>query len=102
MAIKTTQLFCRRACFKKDFYRRNKSRMDEAAKRLPQYSCPVCGESTPLLFDPIKSPALLGNFVCPHCGIPRSVIFDFHDSFTFVIGNSMTAQFVIQSAIISS
>ena len=101
LAIKQTQFFCCRKCFKKDYYQRTKAKLAEEAARRPVYNCPICEEATPIDFDPIKDEKSFDEMICPFCGIPRSVMYAHHTNPYFIIGNSMTAQFVVQSAIIS-
>lgn len=102
LAIKETQLFCCRKCFKKDYYKKTKIRIAQESFRRPVYNCPICSNPSSVEFDPIKSPKEFYNLVCPYCGIPRKVMVEQHSNPGFVLGNSMTVQFVINSAIISS
>lgn len=72
IAIKHTQHFCQRKCFKKDYYQRTKLKLAELESRTPQFKCPICSVSTKLDFDPIKNEVSFGLFVCPFCKTPRT------------------------------
>ena len=102
VAIKHTQYFCCRKCFKKDYYQRTKERLAILSKKHPSYNCPVCANGTELPFDPTKNSGDFNALVCPFCGIPKSVVSYFWTNANFTLGNSMTAQFVIHSAIVST
>lgn len=101
VAIKQTQLFCQRRCFKKDYYRRTKGRILELRNRRASYHCPHCFGMSSLLFDPSINEDAFRGYVCPWCGIPRQVLYDHQWDYTFVLGNSATARFVVSSAIVS-
>ena len=103
-AIKHTQYFCKRRCFKKDYYQRTKKRNAALKKLRPSYNCSVCGNRSEITFDPVKKDKLFSGLICPFCGIPHTVILTFEQrhSTEFVMGNAATVRFVISSAIISS
>lgn len=105
-AIKQTQFFCKRKCFKKDYYKRTKEAIAQQQKinpffGKPLYKCPMCANECHVPFDPVKSYAAFDLFVCPFCGIPRVVVFEHQHDSTFVQGNVATSQYVIYSAIVS-
>ena len=99
-AIKNTQFFCQRKCFKKDYYRRTKLKLAEIESRTPTFNCLVCGTITKLTFDPIKDEVSFGSFICPSCGIPRRTALEQEGHPDFVLGNPYITQFVIVSAIV--
>ncbi len=101
VAIKSTQYYCKRACFKHDFYKRTKEKEDALKNKRPDYNCPVCTNAIPVTFDPVKYPERFDKMACPFCGIPREAIFANAWRTDFVVGNPTTAQYVIQSAIVS-
>lgn len=101
VAIKHTQYFCKRKCFKKDYYQRTKVKAAALKNKRPDYNCPHCGMATPLAFDPVKFPKLFNELICPFCGIPRQVLYDHRFDLSFTIGNPGTIQFVVSSAIVS-
>jgi hypothetical protein len=69
-AIKETQFFCSRKCFRKDYYARK--RIENKRERpFPDYGCENCGRRSPLSFDPLKSPLLFEAYECPFCGETR-------------------------------
>lgn len=101
-AIKDTQFFCSRRCFKKAYYYRNKDKIKEQNKRTPTFLCPVCHNESNLGFDPIRQEYMFDVYICPFCGIPRVTMLKQQIFNTnFVIGNNRTINFVISSAIIS-
>jgi hypothetical protein len=52
-------------------------------------------------YDPTKHYSKFNEFACPFCGIQRTALVEYAEDYRMVMGNSFTAQFVIQSAIIS-
>lgn len=101
-AIKDGQFFCSRKCFKKDYYKRNREKQQLLEKKRPLYKCGVCGNNCEMPYDPTKNYSKYNAFACPFCGIQRSAVVEYAEDARMVWGNSFTAQFVIQSAIISS
>jgi DNA-directed RNA polymerase subunit RPC12/RpoP len=71
-AIKEGQYFCKRKCFKRDYYKRNKARLALLAKARPIYRCGNCGHAAEVPFDPIKYPKRFTKFKCPECSMARS------------------------------
>lgn len=72
-AIKSTQLYEKRACFKKAYYLRQKALIAEDIKRpkYPLYNCGICNMVSPLDFDPVKYPLKFEEHKCPHCSYAR-------------------------------
>lgn len=101
-AIKDGQFFCSRRCFKKDYYQRNREKQRILDKKRPIYQCSVCSNSCEMPFDPVRNYGKFSAFACPFCGMPREVVVEYAYDRRMVVGNSFTAQFVVQSAIISS
>ncbi len=101
-AIKDGQFFCSRKCFKKDYYQRNREKIKQLEKRRPIYTCSVCNCGCEMPYDPVKNYSKFNAFACPFCGMPRAVVVEYAHDQRMIMGNSFTAQFVIQSAIISS
>jgi hypothetical protein len=68
-AIKTTQSFCKRKCFKRDYYLRTKlKQLDEDAHPVfPSKICSFCTKKFPVPFDPIQFPDLFNDLECPFC-----------------------------------
>ncbi len=100
-AIKDTQHWCQRRCFKRAYYVRIKARNLELARRRPSYRCPLCQNLSEISFDPIKNEDAFDNLVCPYCGMPHRVILSHQFDMTFAYGNPGTARFIISSAIVS-
>lgn len=76
VAIKATQKFCSRKCFKRDYYLRIKRRQQEelANPVFPKKICTFCLNTTVLNFDPIKSPQLFNDFRCPNCNVSNRMV----------------------------
>jgi len=74
--IKTTQRFCCRKCFKKDYYIRIKRKLKEEKENpvFPKKICSFCSKITTLVFDPIKFPKLFDSFECPYCMVTNTMI----------------------------
>ncbi len=80
-AIKTTQFFCSRKCFKRDYYVRTKVEIINE-KQNPNYPikyCSFCGESSKLDFDPLVDPHLYKAWGCPSCGATNRLILEYQD-----------------------
>lgn len=76
-AIKTTQFFCSRKCFKRDYYLRTKVKQEEEGnlnKKYPQKQCPFCEEYSILDFDPVTRPQDFNHWFCPHCKASNELI----------------------------
>jgi len=76
LAIKTTQFFCSRKCFKKDYYLRIKAKVQEKEQNphYPSRICGFCGEKSVLNFDPIKEQAKFDDWHCPFCGVTNKTL----------------------------
>jgi len=84
-AIKTTQLFCCRKCFKKDYYYRlrQKQAIERSSPSFPDKYCQVCSTKMILQFDPIKAPHLYDELECPKCHTTNTMVWhnsDYKDS----------------------
>lgn len=82
-AKKTTQFFCQRKCFKKDFYIRTKNRLQEIKDRGPNYpskECGFCFKVSKLPFDPIKDFTKYNSWGCPYCGATNRMMWTYKDS----------------------
>ena len=77
-AIKTTQFFCSRKCFKRDYYLRTKSKIVDTQLNptYPIKKCSFCFESARLNFDPMRTPELFNAWGCPHCGATNQLIWE--------------------------
>lgn len=82
VAIKVTQFFCSRKCFKKDYYLRTKSRLSEQEHNpsYPTKKCCFCSEVSKLTFDPIKFPKLFDDWGCPFCGTTNKLVWENFDN----------------------
>lgn len=76
LAIKETQQFCERRCFKRDYYLRTRRKMLEelANPTFPKKKCDFCLETSVLDFDPIKFPKLFNNFKCLFCNVSNILV----------------------------
>lgn len=82
-AIKTTQFFCCRRCFKKAFYQKTKEHIQEERARGPIYpmkECSFCLKTSKLNFDPVENPKLFDDWECPHCRVTNKLIWENHDN----------------------
>lgn len=77
-AIKTTQYFCCRAHFKRDYYLRNKIKLQDelAHPKYPEVECAFCHGKTSLNFDPVAHMDMFDNFACPECSVTPKMIFE--------------------------
>lgn len=75
-AIKETQYFCSRRCFKRDYYLRNKALLaaQERNPRFPTRTCELCRNTSQLPFDPMKTPNRFGAWKCPYCGLSNKIL----------------------------
>lgn len=101
-AIKHTQLFCCRKCFKKDYAirKRNEMVVENARTKHYIYACALCNHRSEIPFNPMKDQRAAATYICPFCGIPRQTIWEHRYDATFMFGTG-TMQYVIQSAIVS-
>ena len=80
-AIKVTQYFCRRQCFKRDYYIRTKNKELEQ-KQNPSYPkkiCSFCNQESTLYFDPVENPEKFNDWECPHCHVPTNLIWKYQN-----------------------
>ena len=82
IAIKTTQLFCQRRCFKRGYYLRTKERLDREAAHpsYPQKMCSFCHKVSTLTFDPIKNEKGFNEWSCPFCYVTNRIIWENQDN----------------------
>ena len=66
-AIKTTQYFCSRKCFRKDYHHRKREEEANRPIKFPAYTCQDCGRRSILDFDPLDSIEKLDTYNCPYC-----------------------------------
>lgn len=81
-AIKVTQFFCCRKCFKRDYYLRTKASIQEQQQH-PNYPikrCSYCEIQSRLNFDPVKNPDKFDAWQCPHCGTTNGLIWKYQDT----------------------
>ena len=75
MGIKTTQYFCSRKCFKKDYNarKREERKVDRETNpaRFGWYNCTACGARTPLPYSPKRYKVKFETYECPECHLPR-------------------------------
>jgi hypothetical protein len=81
-AIKVTQFFCSRKCFKRDYYLRTKSRIQEREQHptYPIKKCGYCLVSSMLNFDPLDSPDMFNAWGCPACGATNKLVWEHQNS----------------------
>lgn len=81
-AIKTTQFFCKRKCFKKDYYLRTKTNLQQQAQSpvYPMKKCGHCKVESRLDFDPLAFPKLFNAWGCPACGATNRLIWQYQSS----------------------
>lgn len=77
-AIKVTQFFCSRKCFKKDYYVRTKSKIQEAHQQptFPIKGCAFCQMKSMLSFDPLDNPQMFNAWACPNCGCTNQLVWE--------------------------
>lgn len=85
IAIKTTNRYCKRSCFKRAFYIRKREELknDTAHPKFPSYSCALCDTKIELTFDPVKFHLLFDNFKCPNCNVRRCDLWKHNVLFIF-------------------
>lgn len=78
-AIKVTQFFCCRKCFKRDYYLRTKAHLQEEKHNpnFPIKKCAFCQESSRLNFDPMKNHKMYDAWGCPECGATNKLIWEY-------------------------
>lgn len=78
MAIKVTQFFCRRKCFKKDYYLRTKNSLQDREQNpvYPSKECGFCLKMSNLGFDPLELPKRFDTWGCPYCGATNSLVWE--------------------------
>lgn len=78
VAIKSTQFFCKRKCFKRDYYLRLKSN-EQDEKENPNYpikKCAFCEKTARLNFDPMENVKKFNAWACPHCHATNELIWE--------------------------
>jgi hypothetical protein len=80
-AIKVTQFFCCRKCFKRDYYlrTRNKINEEEQTRHYPIKTCGFCSKVSQLSFDPLEDPDRYDAWSCPHCGTTNALLWKYDD-----------------------
>jgi len=79
IAIKVTQFFDCRRCFKKDFYLRTKAKIIEKKNSQDNYpikKCEFCLESSRLNFDPVENPDRFNGWACAKCGVTNRLVWE--------------------------
>ena len=81
-AIKVTQYFCKRKCFKRDYYLRNKERLavEHYLPTFPVRTCALCGNSQMIPYDPIKQSSRFNSWECTDCGVTNALLWKHQDS----------------------
>lgn len=95
-AIKVTQFFCRRKCFKKDYYVRTKDKSQDTEQHpvYPTKTCSFCEISSQLDFDPVRAPEKFNAWGCPHCGATNQLVWEYqHETNSFQIISSILVSF---------
>jgi|ERR1035437_4927062 hypothetical protein len=79
IAIKVTQFYCRRKCFKRAYYIKTKDfqQDEENHHHYPTKKCEFCHESSELNFDPLTSPEKFNAWFCPHCGTTNRLVWEY-------------------------
>jgi hypothetical protein len=79
VAIKSTQFFCCRKCFKRSYYLETKIKLLEKKQnpKYPRKKCDFCGEYSDLDFDPTKDIQRFDNWRCPHCGVSNEIMWKY-------------------------
>lgn len=83
IAIKRTQFFCCRKCFKRQYYADTQARLQalESKNNYPIKRCCFCNVKSRLNFDPIENPEKFDAWACPHCEVPNPLIWEFQNKF---------------------
>lgn len=76
IAIKETQLYCERKCFKRSYYLRNKAKLDaeKAMPNFPKKTCAYCSVVQTIPYDPIEQPQRFNEWECINCGVTNKLI----------------------------
>ena len=96
IAIKVTQFYCRRKCFKKDYYNRTKDKSQEKEDHpvYPTKTCSFCQIRSQLNFDPLHSPEAFNAWGCPHCGATNKLVWEYqHNSNSYQIISNILVSF---------
>lgn len=82
IAIKETQKFDSRKCFKKDYYQRNKEKSNQEGlhPKHPVKTCLFCKGVSEIKFDPILSPKLFNSWKCPYCQVTNMMVWENQDN----------------------
>lgn len=82
VAIKVTQFFCRRKCFKKSYYLKTKAVIQDRQQNpvFPLKECGFCLKTSKLDFDPLEQPKLFNAWGCPYCGATNKLIWEYQDN----------------------
>lgn len=82
-AIKTTQYFCKRKCFKRDYYVRNKRviQLEKTLPTFPKKRCSFCSVVNSLPFDPVKHPLRFNEWECGNCGVSNKLLWEYQDNY---------------------
>lgn len=80
-AIKTTQVFCKRKCFKRDYYLRNKAKTDALAMApvYPKRTCAFCQVMQTIPYDPVKNADKYNKWECVNCGVTNEILWKYQD-----------------------
>ena len=81
-AIKATQFFCRRKCFKRDYYLRMKAKEVDNVQHptFPLKKCGFCQVTSMLSFDPLDNPEMFNAWGCPMCGATNKLVWEHQNS----------------------
>jgi hypothetical protein len=82
VAIKTTQYFCKRKCFKRDYYLRNKEKInaEHANPTFPTKTCAYCFTMQMVPYDPVKQPEKFNKWECVMCGVTNEMLWKHQES----------------------
>jgi hypothetical protein len=82
VAIKITQFFCCRKCFKRDYYFRirTKSQEEKQNPHFPTKECCFCLKTSRLSFDPKEHFQLYNAWGCPYCGATNKLIWEYQEN----------------------
>lgn len=104
IAKKDNNFFCCRKCFKKDFYRRMRSHMQDMEQKsvFPSKQCGFCLKFSNLNFDPTKSPKEYDDWMCPLCGVSNKMVWENQDknnSYQVISQILISAQFTSNNVV---
>ena len=102
VAVKTTQYYCCRSHFKRDFYHRNKviEQKEQQHPDNPVKRCEFCQLTSTLTFNPLLSPQLFDGWGCPHCGTTNQLVWEHrNESNSYQIIQSILVTFQFSSTI---